>query len=150
MSQGRSQKAASSHRTSAFGLRPSAWRRPPDALGPGPRALHRGPCAVALALFFSTVTLAQNWPSFRGTNASGVADGHPAPVKWNATTGEGILWKTPIPGVAVSSPIVWGDRVFVSTAVSSDLKAGIRTGQYGDVEPVNDATSHSWRLFAID
>src|SRR5437867_8139941 len=62
----------------------------------------------------------QHWPSFRGPNASGVADGHPTPVKWNATSGESVLWKTPIPGMAVSSPIVWGDRVFVSTAVSSD------------------------------
>ena len=99
---------------------------------------------------FSTIAQAQNWPSFRGANAAGVADGHPTPVKWNATTGENILWKTPIPGVAVSSPIVWGDRVFVSTAVSSDPKAGIRTGQYGDVEPVNDSTRHSWKLFALD
>jgi outer membrane protein assembly factor BamB len=104
-------------------------------------------CPLPFALVFAQT---QNWPSFRGANASGVADGHPAPVKWNATTGENVLWKTPIPGVAVSSPIVWGDRVFVSTAVSSDPKAGIRTGQYGDVEPVNDATRHSWRLFALD
>jgi outer membrane protein assembly factor BamB len=108
------------------------------------------PFALAITWAFSTITHAQNWPAFRGANASGVADGHPAPVKWNATTGENVLWKTPIPGVAISSPIVWGDRVFVSTAVSSDPKAGIRTGQYGDVEPVNDATRHSWRLFALD
>jgi outer membrane protein assembly factor BamB len=106
--------------------------------------------AFALAWCLSTTALAQHWPSFRGANAAGVADGHPMPVKWNATTGENILWKTPIPGVAVSSPIVWGDRVFVSTAVSSDPKAGIRTGQYGDVEPMNDSTRHSWRLFALD
>jgi outer membrane protein assembly factor BamB len=104
----------------------------------------------ALAWAFSSIAQAQNWPSFRGANAAGVADGHPTPVKWNTTTGENILWKTPIPGVAVSSPIVWGDRVFVSTAVSSDPTAGIRTGQYGDVEPVNDSTRHSWKLFALD
>ena len=113
-------------------------------------ALGLGPWALALACFFSTTALAQNWPAFRGLNAAGVADGHPAPVKWNATTGEGVLWKTPIPGVAVSSPIVWGERVFVSTAVSSDPKAGIRTGQYGDVEPLNDASPHSWKLYALD
>jgi hypothetical protein len=50
----------------------------------------------------------------------------------------------------VSSPIVWGDRVFVSTAVSSDPTVGIRTGLYGDVEPVSDATKHTWRLIALD
>ncbi|PYV10085.1 MAG: hypothetical protein DMG23_08860 [Acidobacteria bacterium] len=92
----------------------------------------------------------QHWPSFRGPNASGVADGHPTPVKWNATSGESVLWKTPIPGMAVSSPIVWGDRVFVSTAVSSDPNATIRTGLYGDVKPSTDLSMHSWRLVALD
>jgi outer membrane protein assembly factor BamB len=94
---------------------------------------------------------AQNWPSFRGPAASGVADGkEPTAVKWNAATGENILWKTPLPGVAVSSPIVWGDRVFVSTAVSSDPASGIRTGLYGDVEPAKDVSKHSWKLVALD
>ena len=93
---------------------------------------------------------AQHWPAFRGANAAGVADGTPTAVKWNAATGENVAWKTPVPGVAVSSPIVWGDRVFVSTAVSSDPSQGIRTGLYGDVEPVNDSSKHSWRLMAID
>ncbi len=92
----------------------------------------------------------QHWPSFRGANASGVSDGHPTPVKWNAPSGESVLWKTPIPGVAVSSPVVWGDRVFVSTAVSSDPHATIRTGLYGDVEPSSDLSRHSWRLVALD
>src|SRR6185436_19188942 len=93
---------------------------------------------------------AQNWPSFRGPSASGVADGAATAVKWNVATGENILWKTPVAGVAVSSPIVWGDRVFVSTAVGSDPKAGIRTGLYGDVEPVKDDSKHTWKLVALD
>jgi outer membrane protein assembly factor BamB len=92
----------------------------------------------------------QQWPSFRGPNASGVADGQPTALKWNAATGENIAWKAPISGLAVSSPIVWGDRVFVSTAVSSDPNVGIRTGLYGDVKPVNDLSQHSWRLIALD
>ena len=93
---------------------------------------------------------AQNWPSFRGPGASGVADGAPTAVNWSAATGENVLWKTPVPGVAVSSPIVWGDRVFVSTAVSSDASAGIRTGLYGDVEPAKDVSPHVWKLVALD
>src|SRR6187397_448147 len=87
---------------------------------------------------------AQNWPSFRGPAASGVADGSPTPVTWNISTGQNVVWKTPVAGLAVSSPIVWGDRVFVSTAVSSDPDQKFRTGQYGDVEPVTDNTKHSW------
>jgi outer membrane protein assembly factor BamB len=92
----------------------------------------------------------QNWPSFRGPNAAGVADGKPTAVKWDATSGQNIAWKTPVAGVAVSSPIVWGDRVFVSTAIGQDPKEGIRTGQYGDVEPITDASMHTWHLIALD
>jgi outer membrane protein assembly factor BamB len=50
----------------------------------------------------------------------------------------------------VSSPIVWGDRVFVSTAVSSDASSGIRTGLYGDVEPAKDVSKHTWKVVALD
>ena len=92
----------------------------------------------------------QNWPSFRGPGASGVADGPPTPVQWDVATGVNVAWKTPVAGVSVSSPIVWSDRVFVSTAVSSDPNAGIKTGLYGDVEPLADVSKHSWRLIALD
>src|SRR2546428_1395994 len=92
----------------------------------------------------------QHWPSFRGPNASGVSDGHPTPVKWNAPSGESVLWKTPIPGVAVASPVVWGDRVFVSTAGGSHPHSTIRTGLYRDVQPPSDLSRHSWRLGGPD
>ena len=105
---------------------------------------------VAAVLAASTTIDAQNWPSFRGAGAAGVADGSATAVKWDLATGENVLWKTPVAGVAVSSPIVWGDRVFVSTAVSSDPSVGIRTGLYGDVEPVKDDSKHTWKLVALD
>jgi FOG: WD40-like repeat len=111
----------------------------------------RLPAGVVVAAFVATATVsAQNWPSFRGPNASGVADGAPTAIAWDAKTGKNILWKTPVAGVAVSSPIVWGDRVFVSTAVGSDPSAGIRTGLYGDVEPAKDDSKHAWKLAALD
>ncbi len=102
-------------------------------------------CAVA-----TVSASAQNWPAFRGANAAGTADGKPTAVKWNVPVNENVAWKTPVGGVAVSSPIVWGNRVFVSTAIGSDPGQGIRTGQYGDVEPVADNTKHSWHLIALD
>jgi outer membrane protein assembly factor BamB len=108
---------------------------------------------VRLALAFvlaASAAHAQNWPSFRGPNASGVASGHATAATWDATKGTGVLWKTAIPGLAVSSPIVWGDTVYLTTAVSSDPKAVFRHGLYGDVEPSNDVTRHSWRVLAID
>src|SRR3712207_667675 len=73
-----------------------------------------------------------SWPSFRGTQAAGFADGQNLPDRWDGKTGENILWRTPIPGLAHSSPVVWGDKIFVTTAVSSDPKATFRPGLYGD------------------
>ena len=89
------------------------------------------------------------WPSFRGAQAAGVAEG-PAPTTWNAETGTKVLWKTPIPGLAHSSPVVWGDRVFVTTAVSTEKDPFFRHGLYGDVDSVESKAEHSWRILAID
>src|SRR6266478_652406 len=111
---------------------------------------HLSLIALVCWLTAGAVASAQNWPMFRGPAASGVADGTPMPVKWDAATGENVLWKTPIAGVSVSSPIVWGDRIFVSTAFGSDPAAGIRTSLYGDVEPAKDVSPHQWKLLAID
>ena len=73
-----------------------------------------------------------NWPSFRGSNGSGLGSGSP-PVRWDVKSGERVRWKTEIPGLAHSSPIVWGDRVYLTTAVSSrspdpELKTGWLNG----------------------
>ena len=91
-----------------------------------------------------------SWPTFRGPHASGVADGQNLPDEWNGKTGQNILWRTPIPGLAHSSPIVWGNRVFVTTAISSDLKASFRPGLYGDGDASKDRSKHRWMLYALD
>jgi len=91
-----------------------------------------------------------SWPSFRGPQASGVSDGQSLPDQWNAKTGQNILWRTPIPGLAHSSPVVWGDRLFVTTAVSSDPKATFRPGLYGDGDAAKDRSPHRWIIYSID
>jgi outer membrane protein assembly factor BamB len=91
-----------------------------------------------------------SWPSFRGQNASGVADGQNLPDKWNPATKENILWRTPVPGLAHSSPIVWGDRVFVTTAISGKANATFKPGLYGDGDASDDMSRHKWVLYAID
>jgi outer membrane protein assembly factor BamB len=90
-----------------------------------------------------------NWPQFRGANASGVADGK-TPTKWDATKNDGIKWKTPIPGLGHSSPIIWGDKLYITTAISGQKDASLRVGLYGDVAPVQDDTEHSYHLYCID
>jgi outer membrane protein assembly factor BamB len=91
-----------------------------------------------------------SWPSFRGPLASGIADGQRLPDTWNGTTGENILWRTPIPGLAHSSPIVWGERVYVATAISSRTGATFKPGLYGDGDASDDRSPHKWVLYAID
>jgi outer membrane protein assembly factor BamB len=91
-----------------------------------------------------------SWPSFRGPHASGVADGQNLPDEWDVKTGQNVLWKTPIPGLAHSSPVVWGDQIFVTTAISTDPKASFRPGLYGEGSASRDHTRHRWMLYSID
>ncbi|HEX7316917.1 MAG TPA: PQQ-binding-like beta-propeller repeat protein [Pyrinomonadaceae bacterium] len=90
------------------------------------------------------------WPSFRGRQASGVADGQNLPERWDAAKGENILWRTPIPGLAHSSPVVWGDKIFVTTSVSSDANASFRPGLYGDGDASKDTSEQRWVIYALD
>ena len=107
--------------------------------------------ALALTLIAVTVTAAraQNWPQFRGPGATGVVEGPARPVKWDASTSQNVRWKTPIPGLSHASPVVWGDKVFIVTAVSSG-KDETRFGLYGDVAPVKDDPQHAWKVYALD
>jgi outer membrane protein assembly factor BamB len=72
-----------------------------------------------LAVLLSRQASASPWPRFRGPNGTGIAADKDIPVRW--TEQDGLLWKVPVPGVGHSSPVVWGDRVFVQSA-SADGK----------------------------
>ena len=106
-----------------------------------------------LSLFLVTASLtvanAQNWPQFRGPGATGVVEGPARPVKWDAATSQNVRWKTPIPGLSHASPVVWGDKVFVVSALSSG-KDETRFGLYGDVKPVKDDPQHTYKVYALD
>jgi hypothetical protein len=90
-----------------------------------------------------------NWPSFRGTNAAGAGDGQGVVSDWDVTTGRNIKWKTAIPGLGTSSPIVWDNRVFVVSA-SSEEDTSFRTGLTGDVKPIDTLPIHTYALHALD
>lgn len=62
---------------------------------------------------------------------------------------ENVLWQTEIPGLAHSAPIVWGDRVYVTTAARPG-KSELKVGLYGDIAPADDQKPHEWRLLALD
>jgi outer membrane protein assembly factor BamB len=90
------------------------------------------------------------WPSFRGERASGNGDGQTAPSTWDLASGRNVRFRTPIPGLGLSSPIVWGRRLFVTTALSEKDDRTFRTGLYGDGASVDDLSPHSFRLYALD
>jgi outer membrane protein assembly factor BamB len=91
----------------------------------------------------------EHWPQFRGPAATGVADGADLPDAWGQT-GEGLLWKTRIPGLAHSSPVVWGDQLFVTTAISSLPDATFKRGLYGEGTASEDRTVHRWDVLSLD
>jgi outer membrane protein assembly factor BamB len=91
-----------------------------------------------------------HWPMFRGPQASGVADGQHPPTAWDTTKNENVKWRTDIPGLALSSPIIWGERMFLTTAVSAKGEEPFRHGLYGDVDSVNDDSAHTWKVLCLD
>lgn len=129
--------------------------------------------AVAVAAAPSRAADSTNWPQFRGPGGSGVAETSAAlPLRWSAT--ENVAWVTEVPGRGWSSPIVWGDRVFVTSAVNKGAFKAPSTGIYGndyaaelgkqglpmeeilrrvvarDIELTDEAAEVSYRVFALD
>ena len=106
--------------------------------------------ACALALPAATQERdGQNWPSFRGPNASGVADVQSLPTVWDSRTSVNMPWKTSIPGLAHSSPIVWGSRVFLTTAISSEPKPEFSPKAVGP-GMARDRVKHTWKIYCLD
>ena len=104
----------------------------------------------------STETFAStgNWPGFRGTGARGIADGIRAPGQWNVadddSKNENLLWKTPLEGLGMSSPAIWGDRVFVTSAVAEGKKQNVKIGLYGSVDSVEDDRKYEFQVICLD
>jgi len=106
--------------------------------------------SLVLCLFSPGMCAEQDWPSFRGPSASGVAEGYSTPAKWDLEQGKNIRWKTPVPGLAHSSPTIWGDRIFVTTAVQAGGESTLKVGLYGDVTSVEENDAFDWRLYCVD
>jgi outer membrane protein assembly factor BamB len=114
-----------------------------------PRIRVGGRLLAAGLLAVITQFAAAEWPQYRGPDASGVESQAELPTKWDVSTGENVRWHTPIPGLGHASPIAWGDRIYVTTAVS-DGAAELKVGLYGDIESANDRGKQQWRLLALD
>ena len=61
-----------------------------------------------------------------------------------------IRWKIEIPGLGLSSPVIWDNKLFITTAISQADKKGFKPGIYGDISPVKDSSVHEWKVYCID
>ena len=83
------------------------------------------------SLMFLTLTVgATNWPQWRGPGGMGISTEKNLPVEWSAT--KNIKWKTPIAGRAHSSPVVWGNKLFLTTAIEGPVVPGAKAVKHMD------------------
>jgi len=111
---------------------------------------------LLFVLFFSgSSVFAQNiannsWSSFRGPYAKGYVKNADTPAEWNLVTGKNIKWQTPVPGLGHSSPVIWGDRLFVTSAISGFGEDYLKVGLYGDIDEVNDESVHEFKVYCLN
>jgi hypothetical protein len=74
-------------------------------------------CAAILWILVPPFAMAENWQQWRGPGRNGVSSETNLPVEWSAD--KNIHWKAPLPGRGVSSPVIWGDRVYLTAAEGS-------------------------------
>lgn len=101
-------------------------------------------------LLLAVAAWGQDWPSFRGPGARGVAEKQNLPVTWDVGTGKNIAWKTEIPGLGLSSPIVYGPLVFVTTAISSNPQMVFEATLKGELDRRQDEAVQEFRVMALD
>jgi outer membrane protein assembly factor BamB len=89
-----------------------------------------------------------NWPQFRGPDGRGVAANANLPDRWSST--ENVAWKTEIPGRGWSSPIVWGDRVFLAAVVNSADSEPPKKGLYLGGERPRPSSDQQWKVLCLD
>ncbi len=90
-----------------------------------------------------------NWPQFRGEGSRGVADTDPRlPDEWSTT--KNVAWKTEIPGRGWSSPVVWGNYVFLTSVIPTEEKEKAKKGLYFGGERGTPTDVHRWMVYAID
>lgn len=78
-------------------------------------------CMLLLSLSAASLVFASNWPNWRGPKYDGVASGSGYPATWSAT--ENVLWKVTLPGPGASTPILWGDQIFLTCLVEGQNTA---------------------------
>jgi outer membrane protein assembly factor BamB len=92
----------------------------------------------------------RQWPGYRGYMSSGVLDNASLPESFDLKKMVNIRWKVDVPGLGLSSPVIWDNKLFITTAISQADKDGFKPGIYGDISPVKDSSVHEWKVYCID
>lgn len=112
---------------------------------------------TALALSSSATSAAgdTNWPQWRGPDGSGVSAEKGLPEEWGEA--KNVRWKTPLPGKGHSSPVVWGKRVFVTTAVEGPVVPGAKAAthkiegqEWKHPDSLGADRKHIFKVIALD
>ncbi|MBI3472675.1 MAG: PQQ-binding-like beta-propeller repeat protein [Candidatus Solibacter usitatus] len=91
---------------------------------------------------------ANSWPQFRGPLSLGVTEDPSLPDTWSST--QNIAWKVAIPGVGWSSPVVWEDKVFVTSVISSKTPEPPKKGLYFGGNRGAPSDEHRWMVYCVD
>ncbi|HUE70748.1 MAG TPA: PQQ-binding-like beta-propeller repeat protein [Pirellulaceae bacterium] len=110
-------------------------------------AAGRAACLLWLAVAQSAAAQTVNWPQFRGARSDGLGEGQTLPETWS--TIENVVWKADIPGWGWSSPVIWGDKIFVTSAVNQRQREKLVVGGYpgGRTKPTD---VHRWMTYCLD
>jgi outer membrane protein assembly factor BamB len=92
----------------------------------------------------------QQWPGFRGPWGCGFINNVTAPTTWDVESSKNIKWKTSIPGLGHSCPVIWDDYLFVTTAANGKSSESLKVGLYGDIDEANDSVVHEFKVYCLD
>ena len=112
---------------------------------------------ILIALFFlfhhnlqSQTVYNRQWPGFRGPRGCGFIENVSAPTTWSVDSAKNIKWKTSIPGLGHSCPVIWDTYLFVTTASNNTGSESLKVGLYGDIDQANDSVVHEFKVYCLD
>lgn len=92
----------------------------------------------------------EQWPGFRGPWGLGFIENAKTATTWSVGIFKSVKWKTPIPGLGHSSPVIWDNFLFVTTAANSTNSESLKVGLYGDIGEANDSAVHEFKVYCLD
>jgi hypothetical protein len=104
---------------------------------------------ISTNLYAQSINYSQ-WPQFRGPQACGFSENSKTATTWNFEGSKNIKWKTSIPGLGHSCPVIWDDYLFVTTAISVKSDQSLKVGLYGDIDMADDSVVHEFKVYCLN